>query len=160
MTLRIRHFDDSQAAAASLYGHKESISTAFYLILIDPTDIHHSLSTPNLPVVQLKHEAMSDIGWSNQSCSIRYQYQGSQESLFITFWMSTGMSLFSIFTMIKEMYHKDMRAASVPECLSITTWHSEANVYFLKILPVYLCGLNWLQDEPGIMLQNITLMGS
>ena len=53
-----------------------------------------------------------------------------------------------------------MRAASLPECLSIITWHSKANVYFLKILPVYLCGLNWLQDEPGIILQNIILMGS
>ena len=160
MTQRFRHFDDSTAAAASFYRHKESIFTASYLIPIDPTDIHHSLSTPNLPVIQLNHEAMSDIGWSSKSRSIRHQYQGSQECLLITFCISTCMSLFSIFTMIKVVYRKDMRAASVPEWLSVITCHSKANLYFLKILPVYLCGLNCLDDEPGIVLQNIIVMGS
>ena len=121
MTQRFRHFDDSTAAAASFYCHKPNIAFASYLVPIDPTDIAHSLSTPNLPAIQLSHEAMSHIGSSSKFLSIHHQYQGSHECLFITFCISTCMSLFSIFIMIRKVYHKDMRAASVPECLSVIT---------------------------------------
>ena len=48
MTQRIRHFDDFQAAAASSYRPKETIAVASYPIPIDPNDLTHSLSTPNL----------------------------------------------------------------------------------------------------------------
>ena len=48
----------------------------------------------------------------------------------------------------------------MPECLSVIISRSKATVYFLKILPVYLCGLNWLHDEAGCVLQNIIVMGS
>ena len=56
----------------------------------------------------------------------------------------------------KRSVPKHMRAAIVPECLSIIIWRFKAIVHVLKVLPAFLCGVQLLHDEPlNMPLQSI-----
>ena len=151
---------DPVATRIHLQRHQETIPINCSSITIDPTLIRHSLSRPIQPVIHKLCEGMSTFGWTRKCQSIS-RNSGEMHNCFLD--QVVGINRYVVIECIdheKKALPKNLRAVLQSEFLRAVIWRSKAIVHFLKVLPVFLCGVHLLHDKPGFMLQKNIFMGS
>ena len=151
---------DPKAVPIHLQRPKEDISISCSSNAIDPTPIEHSLWRPIQPVIHKLCEGMSVFGWIMKCQSIS-RNSGQTHNCFIN--QVVGINMYVVIECIdheKKALPKNLRAVLQSECLWAVIRRSKAIVQFLKVLPVFLCGVHLLHDEPVFMLQKNIFMGS